>query len=163
MAPKKADVAGKKAEAAQDLSPSALELLLPLWDDALQDSSVPGVLLAAQQRLGDPGSNYAMTAPSMKVQQTPCTVAQASCSSRFQPKLQVMKTPLAQQCCWICKMLSQPGSGQQSSWRVFQTSPCMWQTRCQQQTINHLLGSCFLATPRSAGFVHASTLFKISG
>lgn len=57
MAPKKADVAGKKAEVAQDLSPSALELLLPLWDDALQDSSVPGVLLAAQQRLGDPGSN----------------------------------------------------------------------------------------------------------
>lgn len=47
MAPKKADLAGKKVEAVQDLSPSALELLLPLWDDAFQDSSVPGVLLAA--------------------------------------------------------------------------------------------------------------------
>ena len=47
MAPKKADLAGKKVEAVQDLSPSPLERLLPLWDDAFQDSSVPGVLLIA--------------------------------------------------------------------------------------------------------------------
>ena len=33
MAPKKAD-AGKKVEAPQDLSPSALEALLPTWNDA---------------------------------------------------------------------------------------------------------------------------------
>lgn len=57
MAPKKADQAGKKAEAAQDLSPSALELLLPLWDDAFQDSSASGVLLVAQQCLSLPSPN----------------------------------------------------------------------------------------------------------
>lgn len=33
MAPKKAD-AGKKAETPQDLSPSALESLLPTWNDS---------------------------------------------------------------------------------------------------------------------------------
>lgn len=50
MAPKKADLASKKAETAQELSPSALELLLPLWDvPVLQDSSVPGVYLVAVQ------------------------------------------------------------------------------------------------------------------
>lgn len=33
MAPKKAEV-GKKAEVPQELSPSALELLLPIWNAA---------------------------------------------------------------------------------------------------------------------------------
>ena len=44
MAPKKADLAGKKAEAVQELSSSALELALPLWNDAavLQDFSPAG-------------------------------------------------------------------------------------------------------------------------
>lgn len=44
MPPRKADPAGKKAEAVQELSPSALELALPLWNDAtaLQDSSATG-------------------------------------------------------------------------------------------------------------------------
>ena len=54
MAPKKADLAGKKPE---DMSPSALELVLPLWDDAFQDPSVSGVLLAAQQCLVSPRPN----------------------------------------------------------------------------------------------------------
>jgi len=42
MAPKKAEPAGKKVEAVQELPSSALELLLPTWSDAAaQQESAP--------------------------------------------------------------------------------------------------------------------------
>lgn len=102
MAPKKAELAVKRAEAAQDLSPSALDFVLPLWGDVVQDSSVQGVLPCVVRQ----GVQYTCFQHVMATFTTTVLCSRLVSlgkrlliDTKLLLSLQVMKTPLAQQCC----------------------------------------------------------------